>query len=330
VVLSAREVDNNYQPDIHYHSFVRDALHYALHPPERNAPRKAQLVLAPGDLGAKSQGGAYNGSIIKKGAEFLGLFRAEAFAEGQPRNNTSATPMLVTFDVAFNVQSVNALNHLGSFGPLRVEDFRLLRSPRGDLLVNHPVVTPYQRTHQFLSRVEFASLELVRWLRPKPDIPLQAQEKNWVYWYHQQELMLLYSLSPFRVLKQTGGDDFVTVCSEQVDYPWTHRGFMSCSTNPVSFDDEHYVLFFHDRDRQRVYRQGAVLLSKRDLRPVYCSTREFFAGEENFGLRPGIIYTMSCTPVDSRFLLCHGEGDSCTSINWLSMDEITSSMTRVT
>jgi len=89
------------------------------------------------------------------------------------------------------------------------------------------------------------------------------------------------------------------------------------------------VLSFHDRDRQRVYRQGARLLSKRDLRPTHCSIREFFAGEENFGLRPGIIYTMSCTPIGDRFLLCHGEGDSCTSVNWLSADEITASMARV-
>jgi hypothetical protein len=205
----------------------------------------------------------------------------------------------------------------------------LFRAPAGDLLAGHPVVTDYNRIFQVVSHVDVSALRLEQWLRPWPDFDLKRHEKNWVYFFAEDRLYLVYSLSPFQLLAGQGADSFHTVQRRNIDYPWQRRGYMSCSTNPAPFDESHYIMIFHDRDRYGVYRQGALLLRKKDFLPEYCSTKELFANEENYGFRSGVIYTMSCETVSDRFLLTHGEGDSCTTVNWLTADEITASMERL-
>lgn len=329
VVLRRSPGNSGYVPDIHYHSFVRSAIAIVLHPPGPLAPRKARLLFECGSFGDVSSGGVYNGSIVRRSTGYAGLMRAERSFENQCRTRTSAVPVFVEFDEHLAVCSFRALDHLEAYGPFRVEDFRLLRAPTGDLLACHPLVTDYGWTHQVLSRIDVDGARLELWMRPQLDLEVRRHEKNWVYFFEAGELHLVYSLSPFILLKHHSGDSFTTRNSCRIEYPWKKRGFMSCSTNPVPFDEKHYLMLFHDRDHNGTYRQGGLLLRRGDFRPEYCTASEFFSGEEGLGVRPGIIYTMSCEPSEGRFLLTNGEGDSCTTVNWLSAEEITETMERV-
>lgn len=329
VVLRRNSGKSSYVPDIHYHSFVRAAIPLVLHPPQPLLPRNTKLLFESGSFGDVSEGGVYNGSIVRRSPGFAGLLRAERFFESQCRIRTSSTPMFVEFDENLAVSSFQPLDHLEAYGPFRVEDFRLLHAPTGDLLAGHPLVTDYDRTHQVISKIDIDGARLEPWLRPQLDIEVRRHEKNWVYFFEAEELFLVYSLSPFIVLKQHSFNSFTTYNRCNIEYPWKKRGFMSCSTNPVALDETHYLMLFHDRDRNGLYRQGGLLLRRGDFRPEYCTTREFFAGEGGLGLRPGIIYTMSCEPCEGRFLLTNGEGDSCTTVNWLSAEEITDTMVHV-
>ncbi|MFC1664721.1 hypothetical protein ACFL17_03730 [Pseudomonadota bacterium] len=321
--------NERYQPNIHTDALQKISKDLPIRELDsERVPRKTNVLFEPGNYGPSTRGGIYNGSIVSTNDGFIGLFRAEATAEYESRLNTSARPLLVRFDQELNQISHSFLEMERTYPGQRIEDFRLFRNADGAMLVNHPLVTEHA-IRQVISKIDFNQNELTNHLNPLVDIECEYSEKNWVYFYHQNKLHLIYSLDPYRVLINTSGNCFSTIINRTFKYPWQERGYMSNSTNPIDFNKDYYLSFFHDRDTAGIYRQGAMLISKHSLLPAYCSFQELFKNQNNLGYRKGVLYTMSCAKVGSRILLTHGEGDSSTTYDWLSAEEIKIQMKRV-
>ena len=154
---------------------------------------------------------------------------------------------------------------------------------------------------------------------PKLDFDIQPKEKNWVFIEHNGQLYLFYSFHPFRVLKleNLSSLSFSTILDRQLNPKLGDIGgfgtFVSYSTNPVDYDDQHFLTLIHQCDPKgagRLYYQWGVLLDKNSLLPMRITSAPLFSGIGARGPLMGVLYVMSVIKFENDFLFLNGEGDS--------------------
>ena len=101
---------------------------------------------------------------------------------------------------------------------------------------------------------------------------------------------------------------------------WT-AGNLFNSTNPVVWDENHYVMFIHHRleskkprDRNRLYMQFGMLIDRQTLLPVSVIPEPLLIGGMEAGRHPGVHYTMSLIVDDDLLYAFYGEGDMHTGV----------------
>lgn len=153
---------------------------------------------------------------------------------------------------------------------------------------------------------------------PQVDFPLQNFEKNWVYKAKGDDLLLFYSLNPFRVLKLE--DDklftFKTIINQQftnkLNDPGGFGTLVSLSTNPIEYNEKYWLLIIHQikyKISGRCYYQWAVLINRQTLLPEKITSKPIFSGMGARGRTPGIRYISSIIKHDNEILFFAGEGD---------------------
>ena len=148
---------------------------------------------------------------------------------------------------------------------------------------------------------------------------MKAIEKNWVYFEHCGDLYLIYSFSPYRLLRLTNPEKlcFSTVFNESFGQKLADLGdfktMVSLSTNPIDYDDRHWLLMVHQIKRttaERYYYHWAVLIDKDTLLPSRITSEPVLTGTGARGRRPGILYIASAIAQGADFVLFSGEGDA--------------------
>jgi hypothetical protein len=143
-----------------------------------------------------------------------------------------------------------------------------------------------------------------------PPFEPATEEKNWALFAHEGALLCIYSFNPYIVLEinfDTGVPKIV-VQTPPVQYEWLGAGgrFISNSTNPIIWDDDHYIMFVHDyidpdwpEQRDRLYMQYAVLISTTSLLPTSIVPTPLLIGGRERGRYAGVHYTTSLVNRDS-------------------------------
>ena len=206
-----------------------------------------------------------------------------------------------------------------------IEDFRLFRWGKNKM-VNHSLMTKIKIDgYNYLKSVT-SSLSVLdeseKTLRfcaiPKLDFPLQEFEKNWVYKENDTQLLLFYSLNPYRILTLQDDENFTfrTIINEQISAKIKDPGgfgtMVSFSTNPIDFDDEHWLVVIHQIKHKftgRCYFHWAMLIDKSTFLPMKISSKPIFSGMGARGRTPGIRYISSIIKVENEILFFAGEGD---------------------
>ena len=265
------------------------------------------------------RGGVYNPGAVAIGENLVLLARNERFTEldrqAAPwRLWGSCRPLVMTLNRSGELTSTVPLSVPADIQSDRAEDFRLFRW-ESTLYTSFSRV---QRSGQIKIRV--AAVDLVqrrmgRALEPIVDFPTNPVEKNWCYFEHQTELYLIYTFSPFRLLRLVDRDRFrfETVLSAPLSIPGAAHGLhfasaFSLSTPPFEYQNE-LLMFIHRRDATQVYHQYAVWLDRQTLRPLRMSRFPVFSGGDARGLRPSVLYLMSVVPTDHEYWFFFGEGD---------------------
>lgn len=168
---------------------------------------------------------------------------------------------------------------------------------------------------------------------PQLDFPLQNFEKNWVYKAKGNDLVLFYSLNPFRVLKLEDEKRFTfkTIINQQftnrLNDPGGFGTLVSLSTNPIEYNEKYWLLIIHQikyKISGRCYYHWAVLINKETLLPEKITRKPIFSGMGARGRTPGIRYISSILKHNNEILFFAGEGDVYVTVTKMPLKELAS------
>jgi hypothetical protein len=287
--------------------------------------RGRDRILQAGQLGAHTACSLINPGALHRDGAFHLLCR------GEPNDRTwlgywadaLATPVWCRFDDQLRLTSHCALRYVGLPPRQRAEDWRLFEY-EGQLFTNHSVYLqngPQLQCRPGISTIDLGRRQLVLRHILRPPFEPSTEEKNWAFFVHDGALLCVYSFNPYIVLQLdvATGATAVVIEGRPVHYEWIGRGgrFVSNSTNPIVWSDDDYIMFIHDHiapewpeQRNRLYMQYAVLLSRTTLLPTGIVPTPLLIGGNEQGRHPGVHYTTSLVNGDDALYAFYGEGDT--------------------
>lgn len=320
------------------------AIYYKLHTPPLISLADSKVLAWPGFMGFN--GGVFNPGAISLDSEIILVARAEKFGIKERHSKTeylnSCSPLLFRYGNAMVSKEIKVLSlenyPISKF--VRAHDFRLFRF-KALSFVNHTLTdtsswidTTFSEWQNMEESVAVAELDLHRCClkfrgTPTLDFKLKRREKNFVFFEHNDNLYMIYSFSPYILLEASNLEKlhFRTVINREMKIQAlnTHDDRMiSLSTNPIHYDDKHYFMLIHKKDRFYVYAHWGIMISKESLLPVKITARPLFRGNTSKGALTAIVYVMSVVSFGDRFIFFLGEGDlyaSCVEITKRELHE---------
>ena len=271
-------------------------------------------MLKPGDL-EDSEGGIYNPGFCEfRGKNYM-IVRVEKNTEKERGIRdlwlrTTSVPHIVELDSKFEIINKFPLRVVGDF--IRVEDFRLFTF-NNKLYSNHVVVDKSKKIYPVISEVDLHNQTLKILGTIELDISKREVEKNWSFFTHNDELFLIYSVSPWVIFKidleQLTG---VNIKNYETKFDWIESGFISNSTNPIKLDTNTNIMGFHSRDNKFIYHQGFLIFDD-NLNYINSSKEPYLSGGDYDTIHPNVIYTSSISlSSEKRLVVFAGDGDTKT------------------
>ena len=200
-------------------------------------------VLKPGDV-KDSNGGIYNPGFCRFQDKNYMISRVESYTEKERGVKdlwlrTTSIPHIIEMDENLNVVDTYPLETIGEF--IRIEDFRLF-THNDKLYSNHIIVDESKRIYPVISEIDLINKKMTIIGTIELEIPKNDVEKNWVFFNHNKELFLIYSLSPWIIFKidiNTLTGEMIKNC--EVKFDWNHSGFISNSTNPIRINQNRNI-----------------------------------------------------------------------------------------
>ncbi|GEM_PF-588129 len=290
---------------------------------------ESHLIAGPGLLGI--QGGVYNAGAVINDGEIVLLARGEELPISQlieyPKKilKSEFTPILLRLNSKTLELTESKIIHTSTLkrDPGRITDTRLFEF-RDQIYSNHGSLTGMTKNNYenkiAISKLDYDKDKLIFLGYPQLDFPIKPLEKNWVFFEHKSELYMIYSFSPYVLLKSSNWPklNFHTVINKSFDgmlQDFREKGtpqMISLSANPIEYDENHLLLLIHKKNHffDVNYAHWAVLIDKKTLLPEKITSRPIFKGGLSKGMRPSIIYAMSVVPIDNDLVFFLGEGDS--------------------
>ncbi len=304
-----------------------------------------EIIAAPGTLGF--QGGIFNpGVTLTEDGDTILLAKGQVkhwvlVESDNPHEYLKGAPVFMSFDNDNKLKTscqVHDLHHFPLKDDLELEDFRLFRY-QDEIWVNHNIIqvdrTPgkmgYAAATVCLSHLDTVTHSLTFLGYPNLDFDIQNKEKNWLFTEFENDLYLFYSFHPYRVLKLSNRDTltFSTIINQPLGPELSDIGgfgtYVSYSTNPVPYDEQHFLLLIHQIDPNRMgrlYYHWGVLVDKATMCPVKVTTTPLFSGIGARGALRGVVYVMSVIEQDNEFIFYCGEGDTYLSRTKMSKDKL--------
>lgn len=306
---------------------------------------KFKIIAGPGFLGFK--GGVFNpGTVATADGDTVMLAKGQTqhwmLAQGDNVHEYfKGGPVFIALDAQHRVKAHGQVQDLRGFpveDDLEIEDFRLFHF-EDQIWVNHNVIQVERNAHQTgytaamvcLSHLDPVNQSLTFRGYPELDFDVQPKEKNWMFIEHQGDLYLLYSFHPYRVLKLIDRQAwrFSTIIDQPLGADLSDIGgfgtFVSYSTNPIHYDDQHFLLLIHQVDPHgmgRLYYHCGVLIDKASMYPVKVTADPLFSGIGARGTLRGVVYVMSVVAEQNDFIFYNGEGDTYLSRTTIAKDKL--------
>ncbi|WP_107668839.1 hypothetical protein [Cyanothece sp. BG0011] len=287
--------------------------------------RAKKTIITAGQLGTDSACSIINPGALYNNNEFHLLCR------GEPHDTVwygdflahQATPFWCVLNHDLTLKKSFPLTYPSLPPNSRPEDWRLFEY-QGKLYSNHSVYQLIDSKNYIIrSRPGISEINLEKKtinLRCILEPPFKgfAEEKNWSFFVHEDSLMCLYSFQPYLLLKiDIASGKTEKFLEANFDYPWYNKGkFIGNSSNIISWDKDHYILFIHDfldpkhEPRNRTYLQYGVLISKQTLLPTNIIPKPLQMGGEEKGRHPGVHYTTALVNKEEGLYGFYGQGDS--------------------
>ena len=280
-------------------------------------------VLKPGDV-KDSNGGIYNPGFCRFQDKNYMISRVESYTEKERGVKdlwlrTTSIPHIIEMDENLNVVDTYPLETIGEF--IRIEDFRLF-THNDKLYSNHIIVDESKRIYPVISEIDLINKKMTIIGTIELEIPKNDVEKNWVFFNHNKELFLIYSLSPWIIFKidiNTLTGEMIKNC--EVKFDWNHSGFISNSTNPIRINQNRNIMGFHSRDNKRIYHQG-LLTFDNNFNLIKSTKEPYLSGGDFDTIHPHVIYTSSLTMIEDKLIGFAGDGDTKTIMIEFKKDKL--------
>lgn len=293
----------------------------------------SKVIAKPGTL--SFAGGAFNpGALAVDDSHILLLAKAQVLpffkAIGKKRElYLKGSPVAFLLDSSsFQTQKSWKISNVVGFPDeeeYAIEDLRLFKW-REQKMINHTLIAKQRvqgylsikSTTSALSKLDDCNKTLTFCGVPYIDFEPQEFEKNWVYAEKGKELLLWYSVQPYRVLalQEEASLTFNTIINQHITGKIIDPGgfgtMVSFSTNPIDFDEKHWLVIIHQFKNKitgRWYAHWALLIDKTSLLPVKITSEPIFTGAGARGRVPGYRYISSILKVEHEILFFSGEGD---------------------
>lgn len=305
----------------------------------------SKVIAQSGSLGFK--GGVFNpGACLLDKDNILIIAKAQFLPWYKARGNNrkfylEGNPVIFLLDSkSLRIKESHVLNNLIGFPKseeFALEDFRLFEW-KGQKMLNHSFIIK-GNVDGFINQTSVKSAlsvldeenKITFSVFPKLDFPIQNFEKNWVYKENGEQLLLFYSLNPYRVLVLEKEEDFTfkTIINQnltsKVSNPGNFGTMVSFSTNPIDFDDQYWFLVIHQIKHKitgRCYYHWGILIDKFTFLPVKITLKPIFSGMGARGRLPGIRYISSILKIDNEILFFAGEGDVYVTVTRKTIEEL--------
>lgn len=311
----------------------------------------SKVIAKPGTFNFR--GGAFNpGALMIDEKNMLLLAKSQVLpwfkARGKNRKFFLAgNPVTFLLDInSLKTKKEEIITHISGFpknSDWAIEDMRLFWW-KGKKMINHSFIST-GKVGEFINQTSVTSTLSILDIKentftfqafPKLDFPTQDIEKNWVYKEYENKLFLFYSLNPYKVLVLENEENFTfkTIIDQQFDWKLKNPGLsgnmVSFSTNPIDFDDHHFLIVVHQIDHKitgRFYFHWAVLVDKKTLIPVKITSKPIFTGRGARGRTPGVRYISSILKIKDEILFFAGEGDVYITVTKKPVSKIIGEMT---
>jgi hypothetical protein len=307
---------------------------------------QSKVIARPGTLGF--MGGAFNPGALLYESDILLVAKSQVLPWYKTRKKNrkyylKGKPIIFFLEKSslktkksYVVTDCIDFPHITDFA---IEDFRIFQW-KETILLNHSFVTK-EETDTFVRQTKVQSAlsvldvnnKKINFLAfPTLDFPIQHFEKNWLYRQHNNQLLLFYSVNPFKILKLDDDKDFSfkTIVDIKVDKFSNPGGFgtlVSFSTNPIDYDETYWFVVIHQihyKKTGRCYYHWGVLINKNSLLPVKITSKPLFSGMGARGRLPGIRYISSVIKKENEILFFAGEGDIYVTVTPKTIEEINS------
>lgn len=159
----------------------------------------------------------------------------------------------------------------------------------------------------------------------------KGMEKNWLWFFHEDRLHLLYQASPHQVVRFTDNfeADFVYESGEGKTLPWNY-GIVRGGTPPVRVGDE-YLTFFHsslktnDKYHRRYYMGAYMFEAYPPFRMTRFTTDTLLvgSGQDRWADRkPCVVFPCGSELKDGKWLVTLGVNDLCSAFIQIPHDDL--------
>ncbi|MGV8947460.1 MAG: hypothetical protein ACOH1N_13590 [Lutibacter sp.] len=306
----------------------------------------SKVIAKPGTL--SFAGGAFNpGALAVDDSHILILAKAQVLpffqAIGKKRESYLKGNPVVFLLNASTLQTLKSWTIFKLVGfpaeeDYAIEDLRLFKWGEYKM-INHTLITKQRvqgylsikSTSSALSKLDDRDQTINFCTVPKIDFERQEFEKNWVYAEKGEQLLLWYSVKPYRVLALRDEENFTfnTLIHQQLNGKISDPGgfgtMVSFSTNPIDFDEQHWLVIIHQFKKKitgRWYVHWAVLIDKTSVLPVKITSKPIFTGAGARGRVPGYRYISSVLKVENEILFFAGEGDVYVTVTKKTVEEL--------
>ncbi len=287
--------------------------------------RHRERIFAAGELGPASNCSLINPGALHKHDKIYMMLRGEGCEStwhGQ-WDHSLATPIWCVLGEDLALLDHFELHYDALPDGHRAEDWRLFEWNER-LYTNHSVYLERDQKLQCRTGISEINLETrtikLNTILEAP-IGKSIEEKNWGIFSDCKSLMCLYSIDPYIVIEidLDHSETKVIIDAGRLNYKWFQKGakFVGNSTNPIIWDDEHYITFVHDflepewpGQRNRVYMQYAILINRSTLLPSSVVPNPLVIGGSESGRHPGVHYTMSLVNRKDALYTFFGEADT--------------------
>lgn len=305
-----------------------------------------KVIGYPGNFGFS--GGVYNpGALAMDEDKILLLAKAQNVPWYEARGNKNQDYMkgspvvfILNKKTLETVDSlvINSILGFPTDKDYAIEDLRLFNW-QGRKMINHSLIT-LQTEKENSNQVRVCSVlseldEQAKLLKfcsiPRLDFTLQEIEKNWIYKEFDNNLLLFYSINPYKVLilKDKSSFTFETKIdvklNSKISDPGGFGTMVSYSTNPIDYDEMNWLVVIHQIDHKytgRCYYHWVVLINKSTLIPVKITSKPIFSGLGARGKLTGIRYISSVLKIDNEIVFFAGEGDIYVTVTKKAINEI--------